>query len=111
METRAQSKQRKNAIACQSNKIRGLRVVLKRLSDEELQTHDVSNSYNFQCDIFSTVVMILCFRLKFQGHLLTQIKQTRIHANASALKKLALALAKNYKINTLCLNRQLNAKS
>lgn len=45
METRAQRKQQKDATAIRINKKRELKVVLKRLSNEELQIHGVSNLY------------------------------------------------------------------
>lgn len=41
METHAQRKQRENAIASQPDIKRGLKVVIKRLSKEELQMHGV----------------------------------------------------------------------
>lgn len=44
METRAQRKRRQEAFssAIEKNKVRNLRIVLKRLTKEELQIHDVS---------------------------------------------------------------------
>lgn len=42
METRAQRKRRENALVAPDNEMRQLKVVLKRLSKKDLQTHGVS---------------------------------------------------------------------
>lgn len=81
METRAQRKQRENNPTC-GNEIRKLKVVLKRLTTQELQIHGVSIEYNITSDIcFINLILLYEFRYKFMRKSRTS-KQNQWHASS-----------------------------